>query len=144
MKGRTLPLILLAFGVVYVWFAYGVTLDPWSAAEPVNSRTLPIAYGSILILLSTFLLVRGMRVHVPRHNLLRLTSISASIIGFGLLLPRVGVWPALILLLVSCLMIMGEKRWHVFILAPLLASLGGWLLIEILLGVYVEPGAFWS
>jgi hypothetical protein len=90
------------------------------------------------------LLVRGMRVHVARRNLLRLTSISASIIGFGLLLPRVGVWPALLLLLVSCLMIMGEKRWHVFILAPLLTSLGGWFLIEILLGVYVEPGACWS
>ena len=41
-------------------------------------------------------------------------------------------------------MIMGEKRWHIFILAPLLASLGGWLLIEIILGVYVEPGTFWS
>jgi|TARA_B100001765_G_C19394415_1_gene289359 hypothetical protein len=41
-------------------------------------------------------------------------------------------------------MIMGEKRWYIFILAPLLASLGGWLLIEVLLGVYVEPGAFWS
>ena len=81
---------------------------------------------------------------MPRHNLLRLTSISASIIGFGLLLPRVGVWAALILLLVSCLIIMGEKRWYIFILAPLLASLGGWLLIEVLLGVYVEPGAFWS
>ena len=135
---------MLAFGIAYVWVAYGINLDPWSAVEPVNSRTLPIAYGSILILLSTLLLVRGMRVHVPRHNLLRLTSISASIIGFGLLLPRVGVWAALILLLVSCLMIMGEKRWYIFILAPLLASLGGWLLIEILLGVYVEPGAFWS
>ena len=135
---------MLAFGVAYVWVAYGITLDPWSAVEAVNSRTLPIAYGSILILLSTLLLVRGMRVHVPRHNLLRLTSISASIIGFGLLLPRVGVWAALILLLVSCLMIMGEKRWYIFILAPLLASLGGWLLIEVLLGVYVEPGAFWS
>ena len=144
MKGRVLPSILLAVGVVYLAVAYRITLDPWSAEEAVNSRTLPIAYGSILILLSTALFVRGMGVDVPKHNRIPLTLISVSIFGFGLVLPWVGVWPALILLLVSCLLIMGERRWHIFVLAPLLTSLGGWLLIEILLGIYVEPGAFWS
>ena len=144
MKGRVLPSILLAVGIVYFAVAYEITLDPWSAEEAVNSRTLPIAYGSILILLSTALFVGGMRVNVPKHNLAPLTLIAVSIMGFGLLLPWVGVWPALILLLVSCLLIMGERRWHIFVLAPLLTGFGGWLLIEFLLGIYVEPGSFWS
>ena len=144
MKGRILPLVLLALGAVYLTFAYRITLDPWSSAELVNSRTLPIAYGAILILLSAILLVRRVQVNVPRKNLGPFILISVSIICFGLLLPWVGVWPALTLLLVSCLLIMEERRWHIVILTPLLTSLGGWLLIEILLGIYVEPGLIWT
>ena len=144
MKGRVLPSVLLALGAVYLAFAYRITLDPWSSAEPVNSRTLPIAYGALLILLSAILLVRGMQVNVPRKNLGPFILISVSIICFGLLLPWVGVWPALTLLLVSCLLVMEERRWHIVILTPLLTSLGGWLLIEILLGIYVEPGLIWT
>ena len=144
MKGRVLPLVLLAIGAVYLAFAYRITLDPWASAELVNSRTLPIAYGAILILLSAILLVRRVQVNVPRKNLGPFILISVSIICFGLLLPWVGVWPALTLLLVSCLLIMEERRWHIVILTPLLTSLGGWLLIEILLGIYVEPGLIWT
>jgi hypothetical protein len=39
---------------------------------------------------------------------------------------------------------MEERRWHIVILTPLLTSLGGWVLIEILLGIYVEPGLIWT
>ena len=98
----------------------------------------------ILILLSAILLVRRVQVNVPRKNLGPFIFVSVSIICFGLLLPWVGVWPALTLLLVSCLLIMEERRWHIVILTPLLTSLGGWLLIEILLGIYVEPGLIWT
>ena len=144
MKGRALPLVLLALGALYLVFTYRITLDPWSAAETVNSRTLPLAYGAVLIVLSAILLIRGVQLNVPRKNLGPFILISASIICFGLLLPWVGVWPALTLLLVSCLLIMKERRWHIVILTPLLTSLGGWLLIEILLGIYVESGLIWN
>ena len=48
MRLTASALLVLAIG--YVWSATNIPLDPWAAEEMVNSRTLPLAYGTALAL----------------------------------------------------------------------------------------------
>jgi hypothetical protein len=41
---------LLSFGITYLVLANQIILDPWSALDAVNSRTLPQIYGLMLCL----------------------------------------------------------------------------------------------
>ncbi len=39
---------LFALALTYLWLAAEIVLDPWSALDAVNSRTLPQIYGLML------------------------------------------------------------------------------------------------
>jgi hypothetical protein len=139
MGYRLLMLALLAATLAYLALARQIPLDPWSAQELVNSRTLPTVYGSLLALTLVLLLLRAApRVRFPQHTGQAAGLLAASVAFVGLL-PVIGVWVALGLLLVGAFLIMGERRPGPVVALGVGIPAFGWLAVEKLLGIYV-PG----
>ncbi len=153
---RLMPLALAAFAIVYLWRAFAIPLDPWSASEMVNARTMPVAYGVLLLILAVALAVRP----APPRNLSQhqeprppaagrggwptVIAHGVAIICFGVLLPFSGLWIALAALLLMGLVIAGERRPLVLALAPVGTALTAWLLIAVVLDVYIDTGRWFS
>lgn len=145
---RAAALSLLALAVGYGWLATRIELDPWSASELLNARTLPLAYAVLLGALALAMTVRG----VVREGVaggdgrrwLTLGLIAAAIVAFGLLIPHAGLWPSTVLLLACSLLATGERRVWVVLAAPAAVAALGWLLIEVVLGVYIDRGTWFD
>ena len=154
MTRRITPLAFLVLAIAYGWMSSRIQLDPWSAAEALNARTLPFIYAVLLGLLCLPLLVGGMPatrdVGADGHHRVDWRGwrtaglIAALVVGFGLLIPFAGLWPAAFLLLAASLLATGERRWPVVLGAPAGLAALGWLVIEQLLGVYLDSGIWFD
>lgn len=145
---RLAPLCLAAVAAIYLWQAFDIPLDPWSAAEAINARTLPLVYGVLLLVISLALVVRepsgGELTASSSRRWRELGSHAGAIVGFGLLIPWAGLWISLAALLVAGLLIAGERRPWVLGLAPLGTAGLAWLLVGVVLDVYIDPGRWFS
>ena len=148
MTYRLLLGSLFLLGVVYLLLARQIELDPWSAADLVNARTLPMIYGAMLCMAVLALAAsRGKSGVVAKISLPAqqrdepapdrsgpktplILKLSAIIGGFIISLIWINLWVALACLLVSSLWIMGERRWFVIYSVALGTALGGFLLVE--------------
>lgn len=148
MIRRLAPLGLVVFGLAYLWQALSIPLDPWSAAEAVNARTLPTVYAVVLLLLAGALLARPGEVDAPAtpttsaRRWLTLAAHCAAIVCFGLLIPLFGLWVGIAALLGACLVIAGERRILVLAIAPLAIAGAAWFLLRVVLDIYVAPGRY--
>lgn len=148
MIRRLAPLGLVVFGLAYLWQALSIPLDPWSAAEAVNARTLPTVYAIVLLLLAGALLARPGAVNADAtratsaRRWLTLAAHCAAIVGFGLLIPLFGLWVGIAALLGACLVIAGERRILVLAIAPLAIAGAAWFLLRVVLDIYVAPGRY--
>lgn len=137
-----MPLALAAFAVVYLVAAWNIPLDPWSAAETVNARALPVVYGVGLLVVSIALLAVAPPAQDARPGA-RWTTLGAhcvAIAAFGLLIPYAGLWVATAILLLAGLLIAGERRLAVLAIAPVATAATAWFLIAVALDIYVDPG----
>ena len=137
-----MPLALAAFAVVYLVAAWNIPLDPWSAAETVNARALPVVYGIGLLVVSIALLAVAPPAQEARRDA-RWTTLGAhcvAIAAFGLLIPYAGLWVATAILLLAGLLIAGERRLAVLAIAPVATAATAWFLIAVALDIYVDPG----
>lgn len=147
---RLAPVCLSAVAVAYIWQTVAIPLDPWSAAEAINARTLPLVYGVVLLAISLGLAVRPPSTAsdaVPPTSSGRWRALalhSSAIIGFGVLIPWAGLWLSLAALLVAGLLVAGERRLLVLALAPFVTAGVAWMLIVVLLDVYIDPGRWFS
>lgn len=148
MIRRLAPLGLVVFGLAYLWQALSIPLDPWSAAEAVNARTLPTVYAIVLLLLAGALLARPGAINADAtratsaRSWLTLAAHCAAIVGFGLLIPLFGLWVGIAALLGACLVIAGERRILVLAIAPLAIAGAAWFLLRVVLDIYVAPGRY--
>ena len=131
--------------MAYLVQAWTIPLDPWSAAEVVNARTLPLGYGFGLLLVSVALLLapHASQAH-PGMRWRTLALHCAAIAGFGALIRFGGLWVATAALLLGTLLIAGERRVWVLLSAPIGTALTAWLLIAVALDVYIHPGVWFS
>jgi len=139
MGYRLLILGLLAATLLYLALARQIPLDPWSAGELINSRTLPTVYGCLLALTLTgmlFITPPGARYPTHGWQALALTALLAVFVG---VVPTLGLWIATAGLLLAAMLILGERRMLPLLLLALGIPAGGWLLVEHWLGIYV-PG----
>ena len=126
---------LFSIGAAYLVLVSQIELDPWSAEDTINSRTLPQLYG-VLLCLTVLGLAFGRRdpqrasTAASRDKRVRLFRLSALICAFIVSLIWLNPWAALAGLLFGSLWIMGEKRWPVICALCLGIPLTGYVLIE--------------
>ena len=156
---------MAAVAVAYLWQAWSIPLDPWSAEEAVNARTLPLVYGFVLLALSVVLAASpspqpsqspspapsassttaaDTRKDSIRARWVTLTAHCLAIAAFGVLIHFAGLWVATAALLAAALLIAGERRPIVLVVAPLATAVIAWLLIAVVLDVYISPGVWFS
>jgi 4-hydroxybenzoate polyprenyltransferase len=136
---------LLSFGITYLVLANQIILDPWSALDAVNSRTLPQIYGLMLCLAVLVLWMQrrhptsqsdrtfGTPAAPPSLRLRPLLLLSTLILGFIVALNWLNLWVAVGGLVLGLLWVMQERRWSILIGASLALPIGGFLLVERLL-----------
>ena len=137
---------MAAFAVAYLVAAWNITLDPWSAAETVNARALPLVYGLGLLAVSIALLAVAPPPQDARRGA-RWSMLGAhcvAIVAFGLLIPYAGLWIATAILLLAGLLIAGERRLAVLAIAPVATAATAWFLIGVVLDIYVDPGVWFD
>jgi hypothetical protein len=142
---QILGIVLALFGVIYLWLAAIIPVDPWAAEEAINTRTLPMVYGFAFLLTCQMLIIKGRgRAGMSGPGLRRVAALLVCLVAFALAVPGLGLWLATPVLLVPALWIMGERRWWTLSLVPVVTALAGWGLIEGVLDVYVPGGAFFD
>ena len=135
MSFRILLVALFGVGVSYLALVGQIELDPWSASDSINSRTLPQIYG-VLLCLAVFALAMGQRdlVKAPspiaKGKITRLVKLCALISAFIISLPWLNLWVALAALLFGGLLTMGEKRWSVICALSLGLPMTGFVFVE--------------
>ena len=162
-----MPLVIAAVAVAYLWQAWSIPLDPWSAEEAINARTLPFVYGFVLLALSVVLAVSPSPPPTPtptptpiptppstttpdtpkdsdRPRSVTLAAHCLAIVAFGVLIHFAGLWIATAALLAAALLIAGERRPIVLVVAPLATAAIAWSLIAVVLNVYIGPGVWFS
>ena len=136
---RLLLIGLLLTGVAYTFLASRIPMDPWTAEELINARTLPMVYGVLLSLTLLVLLVRSAVpvTAVPAGRLIRGLGIAVLVLAFVALLGLVNLWIGLGLLLLISAWWLGERRWLPLLSLAISIPLLGFLGIELGLGVYL-------
>jgi hypothetical protein len=141
MGYRALLLGLLVLSVGYVVGARGIPMDAWTAAETVNTRTLPILYGLLLALVLLILMVGrpGAAALPGGYRALRLAGLCAGVLCFTLIIAWLNFWVALGALLLGSAWWLGERRAAPLAGLAVAVPLIGYLGVELALGVYL-PG----
>jgi hypothetical protein len=133
MGYRALLLGLLVLSVGYVVGARGIPMDAWTAAETVNTRTLPILYGLLLALVLLILMVG----RPGGYRALRLAGLCAGVLCFTLIIAWLNFWVALGALLLGSAWWLGERRAVPLAGLAVAVPLIGYLGVELALGVYL-------
>jgi len=132
---RLLLVVLFGIGAAYLVLVAQIELDPWSAGDTINSRTLPQIYGVMLCLAVLAMALgtqnpQGPASGTAKRKVNRLAWLSALICAFIVSLLWLNLWIALAGLLLGALWTMGEKRWSVICALCLGIPLVGFVLIE--------------
>lgn len=140
MPHRLLALLFLLLGAGYLFEATQIPMDPWTAAEAVNTRSLPLLYGALLCLVSLALMFRAPPERsepVDAYRVLRLVGVLVLVLGFVLALPHVSLWIALAVLLAALPVWLGQRNALQIGLLAIGVPLVAWFGVEVLLGLYL-------
>lgn len=139
MAYRLLLTVLFLAGAGYTLMARRIPMDPWTAEELVNARTLPTLYGVLLCLVVLLLFLRARPVAAGEAGLrlIRAGGICLLVVAFTAALAWIPLWVSLGLLLVASAAWLGERRWPALLALGLGMPLAGFIGIEWLLGVYL-------
>jgi hypothetical protein len=135
---RLLKLFLLALGAGYLLTAWYIPMDPWTAEELVNARTMPLIYGSLLVFTVLVSWQRTTAAVAPEAGgVLRMLGVVVLTLAFLLALQFLNLWFGLAALLAASAFWLGERR-----LLPIVALAGsvpliGWMGIELLLNLHL-------
>ena len=135
MSFRLLLVVLFGIGAAYLVMVAQIELDPWSAGDTINSRTLPQIYGVMLCLAVLAMAFGGQSPQGPvsgpaKRKVKRLAWLSTLICAFIVSLLWLNLWIALASLLFGGLLTMGEKRWSMICVLSLGIPLAGFVLVQ--------------
>ncbi len=115
-------LLFLALGVLTVFFARDY---PMGLAARMGPGYFPTVLGGILCLFGVYIMIRGIRTGEPVRGTWGwrpLALITLSIVTFGLTMEKLGLVPALMLLLVIAALAGREFRLREVLLLAILMS----------------------
>lgn len=142
-------LFILALSIVYGSFAFKIPLIFLSQGESLNARTMPYALsiaGVVLSLLIIFLPSfekdKAMTVKEVLNGLdwRRTAWFIGLMIAYSFAMPWIGFVLASIGFMSGGVMILGERKVKVILLASIPMVVGLWLILTKVLGMYIAPG----
>jgi len=135
---QLLKLLILALGAGYLFTAWHIPMDPWTAEELVNARTLPLIYGGLLVF--AVLLSWTRKTPSPAAEvgpLLRMSGVVILTMGFLISLQFFNLWLGLTALLTTLALWLGERRVVPIAALAITVPLIGWVGVELLLNLHL-------
>jgi len=129
-------LVFVAVGVAFAWGSTSYRMGDSAAPGP---GFFPFGLGLILALLGGLVLFTSLTIESPGGDpiegvrLRPLGLLVVAIVLFGLLLPRLGLFVALPVLVLLTGVAGDEFRWRDAILSAIALTVGSWLVFQVLL-----------
>ena len=133
-----MTLLFLGYG----YLSQDIQLDFWSAEEIFTARTFPVIIAVGGVLLSVLLILNGKKVVLPGLDEITLGPLLLLVIimlVFTVVIDELGFIVSGVLLLMLGSLALGERRWHLLIVASVPVVLGLYLLLTAL-DIHLEPG----
>lgn len=142
-------LFILALSITYGIFAFKIPLIFLSRGESLNARTMPYALSIAGIVLSLLIIL------LPGLDKDEATTVKSVVQGldwrrtawfiglmvvYSLGMPWIGFVVASIGFMAGGIMILGERRIKVIVLASVPLVVGLWFILTKVLGMYISPG----
>ncbi|WP_282608144.1 tripartite tricarboxylate transporter TctB family protein [Pelagibius sp. Alg239-R121] len=134
--------LLLAFSVAYGLLIFDIPLLPFQAQAAFTARTMPEALSVLGILLSLTMIIKpssDARPEVGGFLWKRGAIVCVAMVLYGLTVRPGGFLISTSLFLIACILILGERRLWLILVASVPVVLFFWVLMTQLLGVFIEP-----
>ena len=150
-KDKVGALVILILSTVYGAMALNIPEAPGIEDSGVTPSSLPIALSATGIIAALLILI----LPTDRHDSGEEISLAAAfqgldwrcaaflfllMAGYGLILKSLGFLISTILFLCGGFWTMGERRIKLMLLVSIGVTVGFWLMLTQLLGIYLEPG----
>lgn len=134
--------LLLVFSVAYGFLTFEIPLLPFQAQAAFTARTMPEALSVLGIVLSLVMIIKpssDARPDVAGFLWGRGAIICLVMVIYGLTVRPGGFLISTSLFLMAGILILGERRWWLVLLASIPVVVFFWVLMTQLLGVFIEP-----
>jgi putative tricarboxylic transport membrane protein len=142
-------LFILALSIGYGIFAFKIPLIFLSQGEALNARTMPYALSITGIVVSLLIIIlpgfeKGKMVTawaaLKGLDWKRVIYLLCLMIVYSMAMPWIGFVLASIFFLAGGIVILGERRVGVILIAAIPVVLVLWALLSKVLGMYIAPG----
>ncbi len=135
-------LLLLAFSLAYGLLTFDIPLLPFQAQAAFTARTMPEALSVLGIVLSLTMIVKpssDARPEIAGFLWGRGAIICLVMVIYGLTVRPGGFLLSTSLFLIAGILILGERRWWIVLVASVPVVVFFWVLMTQFLGVFIEP-----
>ena len=142
-RDRIGALFFLALAIAYAVAAGGIELYPGDEEELFNARTFPRFIGVMGALFAFLILVQPARnaedeVDWSTYDWGRPALLCLFMLAYGLAIKWPGFFLATSVFLAAGILLLGERRWWLVLLASLPVAAGFEFILDGLLGIYIE------
>ena len=142
-RDRIGALFFLALAIAYSVAAGGIELYPGDEEELFNARTFPRFIGIMAALFAFLILVQPARdaddaVDWSAYDWGRPALLCLFMLAYGLAIKWPGFFLATSVFLAAGIVLLGERRWWLVLLASLPVAAGFEFILDGLLGIYIE------
>ena len=139
----------VAFSIAYGWQATGIDVFPGQEYEPFTPQTFPLALAVIGAILGLAQVAKSLRAPESkaapaapwaRYDWPRVGLLLLSMLIYGATFTWLGFLVSTTLFLAAGYLILGERRALVVGAASILVTVGFWLIMTRVLGIYLAPG----
>jgi putative tricarboxylic transport membrane protein len=136
----------LAFSIAYGWQATGIDIFPGQEYEPFTPQTFPLALSVIGAVLGLAQVAKSLRAPASeaaawgRYDWPRVGLLLLSMVVYGATFTWLGFLLSTTLFLLAGYLILGERRVLIVGSASILVTVGFWLIMTKILGIYLAPG----
>ena len=141
-RDRVGALLFLAFSIAYGAYSFQIPLLSFQAQAAFTARTMPEALSVLGIALSLALLFKrgdGGRAEVAGFQWGAAGLICALMVAYGLTVRPMGFLISTTAFLIGGILVLGERRWWLILVASVPVVVFFWVLMTQLLGVFIEP-----
>ncbi len=150
-KEKAGALCFLVLAIAYGVGAGQIVMIPGDELEPFNAQTMPKALAWLAGIVSFLILILPQREKTDDFlavfkglNWPKTILLLGLIVFYGFALTGLGFLFSTILFLVGGIYSLGERRWKIILFSAVPTAVGFWLILNKLLGIYLDPGDIFS